>query len=149
MKRPSNRPSKLQLQSAHFATLYPNGVVILQHAKEDKDAGRVEWVTAWETTSYTNRAMHFGARTLALLFAPDFRGVRYVADNGSEATREHRLNVGSAILHFAGYELDYLLLPGLVHTDVRPVASGYDAAPDMEKLRASPFWHSCPVSNLR
>jgi hypothetical protein len=148
MKTVSSRPTKKQLATATFATLYPNGVVILHHEKPDPDAGTVEWVTAWETTLYANHAVSFSKQAVRLLFAADFQGARYLANNRSQACEQLGLDAGLIELQFDGYTLDYIQLPGVLHTAIRPAGTSHRPTPDMPALRDAPRWGSLPITNL-
>lgn len=140
------KPNKHQLNTARFATLYPNGVVVIQHEKDDKDAGRVEWATAWETTLYTNNALHLGKHILQILFSAELLGFRYIPNNASEASKERNLNVGTVQIEYRRYTVDYTLLPNVLHTDLRPCDNFRTI--EIDDLKRDPRYGHLLVNNL-
>ena len=138
---------KTELKTAETAYLYEDGHLILVHKKNDKDAGELNWVTAYE---HVGIKTHFNGRLIIdkgalpfVLHATKISAKAADINRGSENTRRLGLAVGSVILYNGtDYGFCISLMPYVISSDIE---YQYDTSETWNDIKDSNFWGSYTI----
>lgn len=148
MVRSYPKPTKAQLKTAVFATIYANGVVLMKHEKADPDAGVVDFYTVWQVDIQIRKAWGGDLTDYCVTVRRDqigmiwkLTGIEVTLDNWSENSRAKGLIVNTVEFCFDGFRIPVHTLPNCITGDITLDCTN-EALPDYDKVMSDGYWGS-------
>lgn len=115
---------KAEIKTCRVAYLYHDGHCILMHAKRDKDAGKVEWVTIYENIGIEVNFDKPGRLIIDPAVLPFITVAKYIRVSteraGSEYTRKHGIQTECIELRSGVVDTPWFIInfPGMISSDI-------------------------------